>query len=410
MLLSEQQRHHLSCPHNLAVNADGASDGPDTGASHSALSLHCIRQLAKLLPTQQGQHTALKLTAQLAPLLQLALLLRGYEGAESAPAGSQDLSCDPASSAAASSAGSGRGCSSGSNLAGSGLGATTHEHQIGAHGAEGIGHAQTQLDSASGSGSNGPSSMPAQGLVDSHGAVLSDAAAADALDAVSTAQQHCVHGSIAAAGVTGDTAGATAATAAPAEAIPAGSHHRPCLLSEPSVAVQKARPTLQTLLNPASLLALLGFGDSPSPKLEQEQPTAPSAAPDLPQQHIWSPAFQSVHSSDLHPQALAVYQPVQQQNTAQHGHGVSSPALGPQQLSATQIQIESHSAAQHDVLAMLGLAPQRQDAVKGLQTQPGTQGDRLQMQQQARLALGLVEVLLEYALSQPEVQSVASTC
>ena len=59
-----------------ALHAAQKAASPDQVAAETVLAAHCIGQLDKFVPAQQHGRTD-RLTAQLAPLLKLALLLGG---------------------------------------------------------------------------------------------------------------------------------------------------------------------------------------------------------------------------------------------------------------------------------------------------------------------------------------------
>ena len=76
-LMGLVQVQRLTCTRH-AVVAEGPGD-TSINTAKGVLTAHCARQLEKLLPARDRQHAGLQLAPQLAPLLQLGLLLSDHE-------------------------------------------------------------------------------------------------------------------------------------------------------------------------------------------------------------------------------------------------------------------------------------------------------------------------------------------
>lgn len=256
------------------------------------------------------------------------------------------VSCGTASSAAASSAGSDKAWSSGSNLAiaqkpvtnlAQGDTASGDVSKIVGHmelgsAAVGIG---VQPDSSTGSGSSN-SNRPA--------ASAAATVVANTLCAGSVLQRHD-----------------------PANKAPASEDRR----SSPgavSAAVVKAGAAVQFLLNPSKLLLLLGLQSSVQPQQQQQLEPVPI----LPIEHdTWTANPSSDADTDAHAAQVITHK-------------------------------ASQSKAQHDMLAMLGLAAHVQKAPQ-TEAQPELRRDPERTHQQAEYGLEVAEVLLDYILCHPEV-------
>ena len=146
-----------------------------------------------------------------------------------------------------------------------------------------------------------------------------------------------------------------------------------------TAAVVKAGLALQVLLDPTKLLALLGLPTIQAPQL---QPQAPQL----------QPQYEA-------PTAVSTDQPGQKAP-----FGIPASPVQLHSAGRTDVQDCRQGTAQHDMLAMLGLASTPSSASQ-LQAKPAMQHDAEHIQQQAEFALELVEVLMNHVLCQPEVNT-----
>ena len=419
---------------------------PDQVAAEKVLAAHCIRQLGKLVPAEHHGCTD-RLTAQLAPLLRLALLLGGDVGERNAgkhhclcatcvfrgtvlgtavkmfghlqcayvplcisaivacalepiqwvvkcpsamhtsgqtnlllnilrmahnvamsnaelgalPGHSPSASCGTATSAAASSAGSDKVWSSGSNLAAIQTAAKHALHAV---------HPDT--GSAASSATAAAMCRPADGNLQTGNwtQTLSVCASLDSLSASGS------NGAMQSSAP--DKADARAAVQKTScAAANAGEQKEIVVQLEATAAVVKAGLALQVLLDPSKLLPLLGLPNIQAPQLQQQGPQL-------------QPRYEA-------PTAVSTDQP-EQKGLA----GISASIVQLHSAGRTDVQDVCRGIAQHDMLAMLGLASTPSSAFQ-LQANPAVQHDAEHIQQQAAFALELVEVLMNHVLCQPEV-------
>lgn len=146
-----------------------------------------------------------------------------------------------------------------------------------------------------------------------------------------------------------------------------------------TAAVVKAGLALQLLLDPSKLLPLLGLPNIQAPQLQQQGPQL-------------QPQYEA-------PTAVSTDQPEQKALAGMPASIVQLHSAGP-----TDVQDCCKETAQHDMLAMLGLASTPSSASQ-LRAKPAVLYNAEHIQQQAGFALELVEVLMNHILCQPEVNT-----
>ena len=281
---------------------------------------------------------------------------------DDAPAGSPSVSFATATSAAASSAGSDKAWSSGSNLAG------------------GYKTAQSAAHSAAQINSNLPTDskmQPAVKAADRHHGLVTDSKV-QAESACASFDSLSGSGSNGVPAMFQTSAMVLALDAASVEPVAHQTAHARATAPDQeqhavtvraiAAAEAKAGAALQLLLNPGRLLPLLGLQSSHLPQQQQD--------PQLQQQR-----------------------PDHDESTQRNN------SLGMTDLCSIRHDENRDSQpnkAQQDMLAMLGLALPLKAAVQP-QTKPSLKSNPQHTQQQAGFALELAEVLMDHALSQPEV-------
>lgn len=281
-----------------------------------------------------------------------------------APAGRPSVSFATATSAAASSAGSDKAWSSGSNLA------------AGYKTAQSAAHSAAQINSHLPTDSK---MQPAVKAADCHHGLVTDSKV-QAESAFASFDSLSGSGSNGVPAMLQSSAMVVAVDAASVEPVAHQTAHARATAPDQeqhavtvraiAAAEAKAGATLQLLLNPGRLLPLLGLQSSHLPQQQQQRD------PQLQQQR-------SDHDESKQPPSSL---------------GMIDPCSTRQDESNNS----QRNKAQQDMLAMLGLALPLKEAVQP-QTQPSLKSDPQHTQQQAGFALDLAEVLMDHALCQPEV-------